>query len=207
MPLVVVVELSLSPVQCTCEHARGPPADYPERMAYPRENLAPGEVVVVHRHPHWKGLVVPIALFWLVTLAAGVLLGLLWKSQDAGPARTWGTVAIVVTWALATALWLIRPLVSWATTHFVVTDRRVIYRNGIITRSGIDIPISRINTVEFTHGLVDRILRTGSLEIQSASDDPLVFTDIPRVESVHALLYEQVLEEDYDDRRSGQWRR
>lgn len=172
--------------------------DYPDLMAYPRENLAPGEVVVVHRHPHWKGLVPPILMFWLVTLAAGVVVGVLWSSQDAGPARTWGAVAIGALWGLATVWWLVRPLASWLTTHFVVTDRRVIYRNGIVTRSGIDIPISRINTVEFSHGLIDRILRTGSLEIQSASEDPLTFTAIPRVESVHALLYEQVLDDDAD---------
>lgn len=170
-------------------------------MAYPRENLAPGEVVVVHRHPHWKSLVAPVLMFWVVTAAAGVLLGLLHSSDLSGGVRTWATVAIVVLWAAALIWWLIRPLLSWRTTHFVVTDRRVIYRNGIITRSGIDIPISRINTVEFNHGLIDRMLRTGSLEIQSASDDPLTFAAIPRVESVHALLYEQLLDHDDEDFR------
>ncbi|MFM9377777.1 PH domain-containing protein [Gordonia sp. VNK21] len=170
-------------------------------MAYPRENLAPGETVVVHRHPHWKGLVAPILLFWLVTAVCGILLGLLHGADLDSTARTWLTVLIVVVWALATLWWLVRPLVAWRTTHFVVTDRRVIYRNGILTRSGIDLPISRINTVEFSHSLIDRMLRTGSLEIQSASDDPLVFIDIPRVESVHALLYEQLLEEDEEDFR------
>ncbi|MFC0315699.1 PH domain-containing protein [Gordonia phosphorivorans] len=169
-------------------------------MAYPRENLAPDEVVVVHRHPHWKSLVPPILLFWLITAVAGLALGLLWSSQDSEAARTWGTVAIVAVWAVGSVWWLVRPLLTWRYTHFVVTDRRVIYRTGILTRSGIDIPISRINTVEFEHGLIDRLLRTGSLQIQSASEDPLTFADIPRVEAVHALLYEQLLDEPDDDR-------
>ncbi len=163
-------------------------------MGYPRENLAPGEMVVVHRHPHWKGLIGPILLFWLATAAAGVLLGALHGWQEPGPAQSWPAIVIAVAWALAAGWWLVRPLLSWVTTHFVVTDRRVIYRHGILTRSGIDIPISRINTVEFSHGVVDRLLRTGSLQIQSASDEPLTFLDIPRVEAVHALLYEQVLD-------------
>ncbi|MEZ5212721.1 PH domain-containing protein [Gordonia sp. PP30] len=178
-------------------------------MAYPRENLAPGETVLVHRHPHWKSLVAPVLLFWLLTAVAGLLLGLLWNSAGPGPARTWATVAVGVVWGLGAFWWLARPLAAWATTHFVVTDRRVIYRNGILTRSGIDIPIGRINTVEFSHGLLDRILRTGSLQIQSASDDPLTFVAIPRVESVHALLYERLLDhvDDEDWDRRSDWDR
>ncbi|MFT4085787.1 MAG: PH domain-containing protein [Gordonia sp. (in: high G+C Gram-positive bacteria)] len=170
-------------------------------MGYPRENLAPGEVVVVHRHPHWKSLVAPVLLFLLSSVVCGVLLGLLHNSSASDSLRTWGSVVIVVVWVAAGLWWLLRPLLSWRTTHFVVTDRRVIYRNGIITRSGIDLPISRINTVEFRHGLIDRLLKTGSLEIQSASDDPLTFHCIPQVESVHALLYEQLLDEEEDDPR------
>lgn len=168
-------------------------------MAYPRENLAPGETVVVHRHPHWKSLTGPVLLFWLATAVAGLLLGLLWGTDSLDQARPWGTAVIAALWAMAVIWWLVRPVATWVSTHFVVTDRRVIYRRGLITRSGIDIPISRINTVEFEHGLTDRILRTGSLQIQSASEEPLTFVDIPRVEAVHALLYEQLLDEADDD--------
>ena len=51
----------------------------------------------------------------------------------------------------------------------------------LLTRSGIDIPIRRINTVEFRHGLLDRMLRTGTLVIESASGEPLLFDDVPEV--------------------------
>jgi hypothetical protein len=48
--------------------------------------------------------------------------------------------------------------------------------------------------VEFRHGLLDRLLRTGTLIIESASQDPLEFYDIPRVEHVHSLLYHEVFD-------------
>ncbi|QRY63533.1 PH domain-containing protein [Gordonia sp. PDNC005] len=176
-------------------------------MGYPRENLAPGEHVVIHRHPHWKCLIVPVLIFWVVTAIAGVALGYTRTADSMSDGvKLWLTVIIVVVWLAATGYWLVRPLLSWRTTHFVVTDRRVIYRNGIVTRSGIDIPIRRINTVEFRHGLIDRMLKTGTLVIESASDDPLSFADIPNVEAVHALLYQELLDEedgemdDYDPR-------
>nr|WP_228460720.1 PH domain-containing protein [Gordonia crocea] len=164
-------------------------------MGYRAHNLAPGETVVLHRHPHWKLLIGPFLLFAVVSLLAGVLIGIVSGSTLTGAGRSAAFIAIAVFWALAFFWCFVRPLVSWATTHFVVTDRRVIYRNGVVTRSGIDIPLSRINTVEFRHGLLDRMLRTGNLVIESASDDPLTFHNIPDVERVHALLYEEVLDE------------
>ncbi|NNG98950.1 PH domain-containing protein [Gordonia araii] len=164
-------------------------------MGYPEENLAPGETVVLHRHPHWKLLVPAFLAFAIATLIAGILVGIVTGSTLTGAGRMSALIAIGVFWGLALFWCFLRPLVSWATTHFVITDRRVIYRNGIVTRSGIDIPLSRINTVEFRHGLLDRLMRTGTLVIESASDEPLTFHNIPNVERVHALLYEEVLED------------
>lgn len=53
---------------------------------------------------------------------------------------------VIVGWL---TLW---PFLSWLTTHFVVTNRRVMFRHGVLTRSGIDIPLARINSVEFGTG-------------------------------------------------------
>jgi uncharacterized membrane protein YdbT with pleckstrin-like domain len=168
-------------------------------MAYPRENLAPGERIVLHRHPHWKCLLGPFLLFILATAVAGVLAGLIEASSLASTGALIAYLVVAVLWAAAAIWFFLRPLISWKTTHFVLTDRRVIFRNGVLTRSGIDIPIRRINTVEFRHGPIDRILRTGTLVIESASDDPLSFDDIPQVEKVHALLYHEVLDMADDD--------
>ncbi|MBT0568485.1 PH domain-containing protein [Williamsia sp. CHRR-6] len=165
-------------------------------MGYPENILADGEHVVLHKHPHWKALVVPTLIFLVATALAGVGAGYVVGSDL-------GQTTKVVLGSVIAALWLVisvwffgRPLISWRTTHFVLTDRRVTFRNGIMTRSGIDIPLQRINSVEFRHGLVDRMLRTGTLIIESASDDPLSFDDIPQVEKVHALLYHEVFDTD-----------
>ncbi|GGF31312.1 PH domain-containing protein [Williamsia phyllosphaerae] len=163
-------------------------------MGYPENILADGEHVVLHRHPHWKCLVLPTIVFLLVTAAAGVAAGYLTSSSLSGTGELVVWVVIAVVWLALIVWFFLRPLISWRTTHFVLTDRRVTFRNGILTRSGIDIPLQRINSVEFRHGLVDRMLRTGTLIIESASDDPLSFDDIPQVEKVHSLLYHEVFD-------------
>jgi uncharacterized membrane protein YdbT with pleckstrin-like domain len=68
----------------------------------------------------------------------------------------------------------------------------VLVREGILARRGIDIPINRINSVQFRTSFIDRILGCGTLIVESASDEPLEFDDIPQVERVHSLLYYEV---------------
>jgi len=163
-------------------------------MGYPDNVLAGDERVVLHRHPHWKRLIGPV-LALLATTAAAAFLGAL--VSRAG----WDPMAQRVVSGVIGAVWLglvgwltVRPFLEWRTTHFVITDRRVMYRHGLLTRAGIDIPLARINSVEFRHGLLARLARSGTLIIESASQDPLEFQDIPQVEQVHSLLYHEVFE-------------
>jgi uncharacterized membrane protein YdbT with pleckstrin-like domain len=163
-------------------------------VGYPDNVLAADERVALHRHPHWKRLIGPVLILLLVTALAGVGLG--WLNST-----TWDSTAKKVVMAVVGVLWLVIvgwlvlwPFLNWRTTHFVITDRRVMFRHGLVTRSGIDIPVARINSVEFRHGLMDRMFRTGTLIIESASQDPLEFHDIPRVEQVHSLLYHEVFD-------------
>jgi hypothetical protein len=48
--------------------------------------------------------------------------------------------------------------------------------------------------VEFRDRITERMFRTGTLIIESASQDPLEFYDIPRLREVHALLYHEVFD-------------
>ena len=163
-------------------------------MGYPESVLTDDEQVVLHRHPHWKRLVGPVLALLLCTAAASFAAAVVSRT-DWDP-RTRQVVAGVIgaLW-LVLVLWLtLRPFLVWKTTHFVITDRRVMHRQGLLTRSGIDIPLARINSVEFRHGVLDRMVRAGTLVIESASQDPLEFDDIPQVEYVHSLLYREVFD-------------
>ena len=171
-------------------------------MAYPDDLLSENEHVVVHSHPHFKMLILPfIAL--VITLGVGVWLAII--GQDA--AAPWNLVSdiAVAVVALVLVVWLFFvPFVRWRTTHFIVTTDRLIAREGVIKRTGIDIPLSRINSVQFEHGLMDRVFGCGTLIIESASDEPLRFDDIPKVERVHTVIYREVNDNPYDDYAAGQ---
>ena len=163
-------------------------------MSYPDNALAAGEQVVIHRHPHWKRLIWPVVVLVLVTGLAAFGSGYLNSTHREQIAKNiiygviWGIWLVIVGWL---TLW---PLLTWLTTHFVVTSRRVMFRHGLLTRSGIDIPLARITSVEFRDKLFERMFRTGTLIIESASQDPLEFYDIPGLREVHSLLYHEVFD-------------
>jgi membrane protein YdbS with pleckstrin-like domain len=163
-------------------------------VGYPDNVLAADERVVLHRHPHWKRLIGPVLLLLLATAAVGFGLGVVNHTDWDQMAKNIVMVVLGVIWLILIGWLTLWPLWSWRTTHFVITDRRVMFRHGVMTRSGIDIPLARINSVEFRHGLLDRMVGTGTLIVESASQDPLEFHDIPRVEQVHSLLYHEVFD-------------
>ena len=178
-------------------------------MGYPDNVLANDEHVVLHSHPHWKLLVGPVLVLVLATGVAVFVTALV-----STHAASWGQTAHNVVYGVVWGIWVIVvgwltlwPLLTWRTTHFVITDRRVMFRHGLLTRTGIDIPLARINSVEFRHGLIERMMRTGTLIIESASHDPLEFHDIPQLERVHSLLYHEVFDtlggEESDSRSTG----
>jgi membrane protein YdbS with pleckstrin-like domain len=157
-------------------------------LPYPEDLLRGDERVVVHKHPHWKMLFLPVVALLLIvglgSYAAALVDGASWQ--------LYGWIGLAVLGGAGVLWFTVTPLLRWRTTHFVLTTRRVLVREGILSRSGIDIPINRINTVQFRHSLIDRLLGCGTLIIESASDEPLEFDDIPQVEKVHSLLYYEV---------------
>jgi uncharacterized membrane protein YdbT with pleckstrin-like domain len=163
-------------------------------MGYPDKVLAAGEHVVLHRHPHWKRLIGPVLVLIIATAVATFGAGYVNTTDWDDTAVNVVMIVIAVVWLIIVVWLTVWPFLNWWTTHFVITDRRVMFRHGLLTRSGIDIPLARINSVEFRHGVFDRMLRTGTLIIESASHDPLEFQDIPQVEKVHSLLYHEVFD-------------
>ena len=157
-------------------------------MAYPDELLVPGEEIIMHKHPHWKMLILPV-LVLLVVVAVVSYLAAVIGAQSWSP---WARLVLGVIGLGLVVRFTLVPVIRWRTTHFVVTNRRVLVREGLITRRGMDIPMRRITGVEFRQGILERLLGVGTLVIESPSEDALEFRDIPGVESAHALLYQEV---------------
>lgn len=158
-------------------------------MAYPRRLLGEGEEIVLELHPHWKALVLPT-----VALPVVVFLGFfLYFRIPESRFDTFFRWVVVLAALAAFTVWVVVPFLRWRTTTYVLTSRRLIMRSGILSRQGRDMPLTRVNDASFSHNVVDRILRCGTLVIESAGErGQLVLASVPRVESVQREVYRQV---------------
>jgi uncharacterized membrane protein YdbT with pleckstrin-like domain len=163
-------------------------------------SLAVGEVSVKILHPHWKTLALPVLLAFVIVAVLLVGEVLIPQGKTAGIERlVLALVAIVLLmW------WLMLPILKWRTTVYELTSRRMRLRDGILTRHGRDIPLSRITDVSFRKGVLDRLLGSGTLVVESAGEHgELALTEIPHVERVSALLFQLVEDERLRDDRPG----
>ncbi|ADU49833.1 PH domain-containing protein [Intrasporangium calvum] len=172
-------------------------------MGFPENVLAQGERVERSIHPHWLTVAGPV-LFGLV-LAAGAGFAVVATPDDSrGDLLQWVLVAVAVLIAVPA---VVVPFLRWRTTHYVVTSHRVMVRRGILRKSGKDITLSKITDVSFEQSLVDRIINSGSLRIESAGDSPdEQLRNIPHSNHVQQLINRLIDEDDTRRRLVAQGR-
>lgn len=153
-------------------------------MAFPRNLLTPDEAILLDLRPHWwvlvprGGALAAAAAFWL------------WVSLRFGgaPGKVLAFLAAVV--LLVTAVRFLLVFLSWWYTNFAVTSERLIVRSGVLSKHGIEIPLERINTVFFSQGPFERVIGTGDLSIESASEaGRQTFSDVRQPSHVQSVIY------------------
>ncbi|WP_275005164.1 PH domain-containing protein [Promicromonospora iranensis] len=151
------------------------------------EHLAEGETIVMQLRTHPKKVIKPILLL-VVLLAVLVVLWVLPVPVD--QIVLWFGTLILVVVGLAAA---VGPFLRWRTTRYIITNQRVAMRTGILTQTGRDIPLYRINNVTFEKQLSDRFWGCGTLVISDGTDQPgMVLDDVPEVEQVQRTLQDLV---------------
>lgn len=166
-------------------------------MPYPQKLLRNDEQIVLDLHPHLWYLF-PRLLVMVVAIVAGI-----WAAAGGAPTFLQGVIGVLV--VLATGWWLIR-LAAYLSTNFVLTTDRVIYRTGVLRKTGIEIPLERINTVFFEQRIWERIIKAGNVAVESAGESGRThFTDIRNPEQVVNEIHTQMdANEDRGNDRVGQ---
>jgi uncharacterized membrane protein YdbT with pleckstrin-like domain len=153
-------------------------------MPFPRRLLNDYESVVLDLHPHWWYYAKSAASTFVATVLA------LWVQMHlTGWARQlFGYIALSA--VILAAAWLAVDYIKWRTTYFVLTSHRLIYREGIVGRHGVEIPLERVNNVNFHQTMWQRLIGVGDLLIESGGEDgESTFTHIGRPEHVQNLIH------------------
>jgi uncharacterized membrane protein YdbT with pleckstrin-like domain len=169
-------------------------------MPYPRQLINEGEVVALDLHPHWwffsKHILTGIPLFLLLIGVISL------QGSDSDLLKDvvgWGWGILAVIWAV----WLGLKYLEWQFTNFVVTDSRVIYRHGVFAKHGVEIPLERINNINFDQRFWERVIGAGDLDIQSAGEEGQShFDDVRHPDAVQQEIYRQM---EVNAKRQASW--
>jgi uncharacterized membrane protein YdbT with pleckstrin-like domain len=128
-------------------------------------DLHPGEEIVFEGHPSWRG----VLSFYVYGVAGAVIVaivvGLIAGSVIGSIAAVAGIVAVVL-----------GGLLKRIATHYVVTTQRLRIRRGILARRVQQTRMDRVQNVNTRQRLIDRVLRVGTVDFDTAGTDDSDFT-------------------------------
>ena len=128
-------------------------------------DLHPGEEVVFEGHPSWRG----VLSFYVYGVGGAVIVGIV---IGLAGATAIGSIVAVAGIALVLAAGLLKRMA----THYVVTSERLHIRRGILAKKVQQTRIDRVQNVNTDQRLLDRILRVGTVDFDTAGTDDSDFT-------------------------------
>jgi len=155
-------------------------------VKYPERLLTDDEEILHQFRPHWKVLLPAVGWAMLLAAIAGF-------AAAALPERWSPSWSFGWSFGIALALWLAvsaKALVAWYATNYVLTNERIVVRQGLIARNGTEIPLENITNVLFSQRVIERALGYGDVLIESAgSQGQSRLSDIPDPESFQSEVY------------------
>ena len=139
---------------------------------------------------HWIHLVGPLSIGAGATLLLGYLAGFLTRQNIDGL-----VTAAVLIW-LAVISWVAWKVLDWYFDRFILTNKRVMVVNGIITRRVAMMPLLRVTDMKYEQSALGRLLSYGTFVLESAGQDQAL-REVKHLPNPNEL-YLRVVEEMYE---------
>ncbi len=143
------------------------PSDSPDR---PRL-LAADERLLLHFRPSPLLILLHRQAWWLIPPALALLTQLVFNRLAASGRVPWLTDAAVA-WLAFGLAWRI---VLWLARAYMLTDRRLIVRTGVLRIAGAEVPLHRIQHTTLTRSFIEQLFNLGTIGVTTAgADGPVV---------------------------------
>jgi membrane protein YdbS with pleckstrin-like domain len=139
---------------------------------------------------HWIHLTGPLGIGAGATLLLGYLAGFLTRQNIDGL-----VTAAVLIW-LAVIFWVAWKVFDWYFDRFILTNKRVMVVNGIITRKVAMMPLLRVTDMKYEQSALGRLLSYGTFVLESAGQDQAL-REVKHLPNPNEL-YLRVVEEMYE---------
>jgi uncharacterized membrane protein YdbT with pleckstrin-like domain len=144
-----------------------------------RVDLHPGEEIVFEGHPSWRALL----SYYVTAVGGAVVVGVI-------VALAAGVVVGVLVVAALVVLVLLYGFVKRMATVYMVSTQRLYIRRGILSKRVQQTRIDRVQNVNTDQSLLERVLRVGKVDFDTAGtdDSDFVFAGISSPDTVIAAV-------------------
>ncbi|MFY1634346.1 PH domain-containing protein [Solwaraspora sp. WMMB335] len=139
---------------------------------------------------HWIHLITPLLVGVVATFILGYLSGFL-AGQDVG-----GLTTVAVLLWLGVLGWVGWKIADWWFDRFILTNKRVMVVNGIITRNVAMMPLLRVTDMKYEQSPLGRFLNYGTFILESAGQEQAL-REVKHLPNPNEL-YLRVVEEMYE---------
>lgn len=139
---------------------------------------------------HWIHLATPLTIGILATFVLGYLSGFL-AGQNIGALTT---VAVILWFAVIG--WVAWRVADWYYDRFILTNKRVMVVNGIVTRQVAMMPLLRVTDMKYEQSPLGRTLNYGTFVLESAGQEQAL-REVKHLPNPNEL-YLRVVEEMYE---------
>ena len=130
----------------------------------PDEQTSGGEYVIYEGHPSWRG----ILSFYIKGAAIAIVVGVIAYLISGVGIGAGGFAAIM-------AVVILVGLIKRIATTYTVTSRRLRIKQGLLRKDTRETRLQRVQNVNTHQSPVDRILRVGKVEFDTAGSDDYEF--------------------------------
>jgi membrane protein YdbS with pleckstrin-like domain len=162
----------------------------PEPSSYVARYLFPTEKYRGEWRRHWIHIIVPIVVLVLATFLMGFV-----SSLFAHYRADIAVTVVVVLW-LISLVWVTWKVLDWFQDRFILTNKRVMLVNGLVTRKVAMMPLVRVTDMKYQQSPLGRMLNYGTFVLESAGQDQAL-REVPHLPNPNEL-YLRVVEEMYE---------
>jgi uncharacterized membrane protein YdbT with pleckstrin-like domain len=124
-------------------------------------NPSPGEQIIFQGHPSWRS----IMAFYLKGLLIGVIIAVI--AALLGDGFILPFVIVLAALAVAVVIGFIRRMA----TVYTITNRRLNIKRGIFARDIQETRLERVQNVNFSQTVFQRLLQVGDVDFDTAASD------------------------------------
>jgi len=177
-----------------------------------RKDLVPGEQVIVTTRPQPRKLA-GAALAFIVSPALAAFASA-WIIRGEARRHVPFLTAQWTPWLVASCIgaaawvWLgycLPRLLRWNSTRYTLTSRRMVARYGRLKRRDQQVPLAWVRNLTVHESLLQRLLRSGNISLETGHQGVVVFPDVPEVARFREFILDAIgeLPDDRDAQQGG----